>query len=157
MGTGEKKSRRELQRVLNHFALHEGEMVYPLRDHPDARDMVVEFAKPLDGLFDTLTTRYSVAIFAWNLSLVDESERSGYTDEFLTPLLGDNEEGKEVISELISALTERRLDLYAEENFLILPSESGDVESHEVSLEESPEDSSDDEDDDDYEDEMSDE
>ena len=128
MGSGEKKSRRELQRVLNNFALHEGETVYPIRDHPDARDMIVEFAKPLDGLFDTLTTRYSVAIFAWNLSLIDEAERSGYTDEFLTPLLGDNAEGKEVITELISALTARRLDLYAEENFLILPSESEDVE-----------------------------
>ena len=128
MGTGEKKSRRELQRVLNNFALHEGETVYPIRDHPDARDMIVEFAKPLEGLFDTLTTRYSVAIFAWNLSLIDEAERAGFTDEFLTPLLGDNDEGKEVLTELISALTERRLDLYAEENYLILPSETDEVE-----------------------------
>jgi len=128
MGTGEKKNRREVNRVLNRFVLREGETIYPVRTHPEARDMIIEFAEPVEGLFDTLTTRYSIAIFAWNLSLVPEERRAELTDQFITPLIGDNEEGKAVITELVEALTERRLDLYPDESFLILPLEDDDEE-----------------------------
>ncbi len=123
MGSGEKKARREINKVLNKFVLKDGEIVYPLRNFPDARDMIVEFAQPLEGLFDSLTTRYSVAIFAWNLSLIPEEQREGYIEEFITPLLGENEEGKTIITKLIHTLAERREESYPKETYLILPSE----------------------------------
>lgn len=127
MGTGEKKYRREINRVLNHFVLRDGEMDYPVRDHPDAREMIIEFAEPLNGLFESLTTRYSMAIFAWNLSLVQEERRPELMTEFLTPIVGDNEEGLQTISELIDALVERRIEHYPEDTFLILPTQDDDT------------------------------
>jgi hypothetical protein len=127
MGTGEKKNRREIQRVLNRFALRDAETTFPVRDHPEARDMIIEFAAPVEGLFDTLTTRYSMAIFAWNLSLVEEERRMEYIDEFITPLVGENETGRKTVTDVILALIERRLDLYPKETFLILPLGSDEV------------------------------
>ena len=123
MGSGEKKNRREVERVLNRFVLRDGEETYPFRTHPEARDMIVEFAKPLEGLFGSLMTRYSFAIFAWNLSLVEEERRHELAAEFLSPLMGENEEGKSSLTELLTALTARRLEHYPEEEFLILPSD----------------------------------
>lgn len=85
--------------------------------------MIIEYAEPVRGLFDTLTTRYSMAIFAWNLSLVEEVRRDELIDEFITPLVGDNTEGRENVTQLITLLTDRRIDLYPNETFLILPIE----------------------------------
>ena len=112
MSTGDKKARREINKVLNKFVLREGEIVYPLRQYPDARDMIVEFAEPIEGLFESLTTRFSVAIFAWNLSLIEEQKRDEYIDEFITPLLGENEEGRTIITKLIHTLAKRREKSY---------------------------------------------
>lgn len=124
MGTGDKKRRREIGRFLNRFLLRDGPSSYPIREHPSARDMIAEFADPLEGLFESTTTRYSVAIFAWNLSLAPEQRRGELVDEFLEPLIQGNEEGRKVLTDLIDSLVERRETLYPRENLLILPDES---------------------------------
>lgn len=131
MGTGEKKHRREANRVLNRFSIRYGDDVYPFREHLAAKDMLAEYAKPMDGLFDTLTTRYAVAVFAWNLSLVPEERREALVQEFIDPLIGDSEEGKKTLSNLIEAMVERRESLYPDENGLILPTEEEEQEQEE--------------------------
>lgn len=124
MGTGDKKYRREINELLNRFVLREGDTIYPIQHHPDARDMIVEFVEPVKGLFESVATRYSVAIFAWNLSLAPENRRGELIGDFISPLVGDSGEGKRVFADLILSLVERRLSLYTDETFLILPIES---------------------------------
>ncbi len=124
MGTGDKKKRREIHRFLNRFLLKDDSGSYPLREHDAARDMLAEYAEPLDGLFETTTTRYSVAIFAWNLSLVPEQRRGELMDDFLSPLVGEDGEGRKTLTDLIDSLVERRETLYPGETLLVLPDES---------------------------------
>ncbi|MBT3273683.1 MAG: hypothetical protein HN368_11040 [Spirochaetales bacterium] len=124
MGTGEKKKRREINGFLNSFLLRDGENSYPLREHHAARDMIAEFAEPMKGLFETTTTRYSVAVFAWNLSLAEEDRRGELMESFLEPLVQGNEEGLRVLTDLIESLVDRRETLYPQETLLILPDES---------------------------------
>ena len=50
MGTGEKKKRREISRFLNKFLMKDVDNTYAIRENPAARDMVAEFAAPLEGL-----------------------------------------------------------------------------------------------------------
>ncbi len=121
MGTGEKKSRREVNRFLSKFSLQDAKTAYPLGAHPKARDIIVEFAEPLEGLFDTFATRYSMAIFAWNLSMASEERRSKAIDEFTASFIGDSEEGRRAVGGLLEAMVERRLDLYSDKVFLIVP------------------------------------
>ena len=131
MGTGEKKERREIQRVLHKFMLRDDSGDYPVKEHPEARDMIIEYAEPVEGLFESLVTRYSIAVFAWNLSLVPDERRTELINEFISPLLGENDEGREAITEVMLVLVARRIELYPEESFLILPMESTDDEENE--------------------------
>jgi hypothetical protein len=124
VGTGEKKRRREVNRFLNGFLLKDNSGSYPLREYPEAREMIAEFAEPLEGLFESITTRYSIAVFAWNLSLVPEDRRGELLDSFLHPLVDGNTEGRQTIADLIDSLVERRETLYPQENLLVLPDES---------------------------------
>ncbi len=124
MGTGDKKKRREVNRVLNRFLLKDNSGSYPLREYPQARDMIAEFAAPLEGLFESVTTRYSIAVFAWNLSLAPEERRGELIDSFLQPLVEGNEEGRKSITNLIDSLVERRETLYPNETLLVLPDDS---------------------------------
>jgi hypothetical protein len=124
MGTGEKKKRREINGFLNRFLLKDATNAYAVRENPAARDMIAEFAEPLDGLFETISTRFSIAIFAWNLSLVHEERRPELLEEFLEPLVHENEEGRKTLTDLIDSLVERRETLYPNETLLILPDES---------------------------------
>ena len=124
MGTGEKKNRREVHEFLNRFLLKDGSGSYPLREHTAARDMIAEFAEPLEGLFDSIATRYSMAIFGWNLSLAQEERRGELIESFLAPLVEGNEEGRRTLTGLIDSLVERRETLYPGEVFLVLPDES---------------------------------
>ena len=124
MGTGEKKQRREIHHFLNRFLLKDDKGSYSLREHEAARDMLAEFAEPLDGLFESTTTRYSVAIFAWNLSLVPEDRRGELIDDFLSPLIEGNDERRKTLVNLIDSLVDRRETLYPDENLLILPDDS---------------------------------
>lgn len=124
MGTGEKKKRREVNQFLNRFLLKDNSGSYPLREHTDARDMIAEFAEPLEGLFESITTRYSIAVFAWNLSLVAEERRGELLENFIHPLVQGSEEGRKSISDLIDSLVERRETLYPNENLLVIPDEN---------------------------------
>jgi len=134
MGSGDKKIRREVNRVLNRFSIRYGEEVYPFREHLAAKEMLIEYAQPLEGLLDTLTTRYAVAVFAWNLSLVDETRRAELIEEFIEPLMGENDEGKTTLTNLIEAMVGRREDLYPQETGLILPTEDEEPEGLEDDL-----------------------
>jgi hypothetical protein len=124
VGTGEKKKRREIHQFLNKFLLKDDKGSYSLREHEAGRDMLAEFAEPLDGLFESTTTRYSMAIFAWNLSLVSEDRRGELMDDFLSPLIEGNEEGRKSLTDLIDSLVERRETLYPGETLLVLPDDS---------------------------------
>ncbi len=124
MGTGEKKKRRDISRFLNKFLMKDIENTYSIRENSAARDMIAEFAEPLDGLFESTSTRYSIAIFAWNLSLAPEDRRGELIDEFLEPLVQGSEEGRTALTTLIDSLVERRETLYPGETLLILPDES---------------------------------
>ncbi len=124
MGTGDKKKRREIHQFLNRFLLKDDKGSYSLREHEEARDMLAEYAEPLDGLFESTTTRYSMAIFAWNLSLVAEDRRGELMDDFLTPLIEGNDEGRKSLTDLIDSLVERRETLYPGETLLVLPDDS---------------------------------
>ncbi|MBN1686857.1 MAG: hypothetical protein JW852_09400 [Spirochaetales bacterium] len=137
MGTGDKKKRREVHEFLNRFLLRDGSGSYPLREHTAARDMIAEFAEPLEGLFESISTRYSMAIFAWNLSLAPEDRRGELLDSFLTPLVQGNEEGRSTLSNLIDSLVERRETLYPGETLLVLPDESYAPENEETEEENS--------------------
>ena len=124
MGTGEKKNRREVHEFLNRFLLKDSSGSYALREYTAARDMIAEFAEPLEGLFESITTRYSIAIFGWNLSLAPEERRGELIDSFLAPIVEGNEEGRRSLTGLIDSLVERRETLYPGEAFLVLPDES---------------------------------
>jgi hypothetical protein len=124
MGTGEKKKRREISRFLNKFLMKDVDNTYAIRENPAARDMIAEFAAPLEGLFETTSTRYSIAVFAWNLSLAPEDRRGELMNEFLEPLVQGSEEGRTALTELIDSLVERRETLYPGETLLILPDSS---------------------------------
>lgn len=124
MGTGEKKRRREIHQFLNRFLLKDDKGSYSLREYEAGRDMIAEFAEPLEGLFESTTTRYSMAIFAWNLSLVAEERRGELMDDFLTPLVGGDEEGRKALTDMIDSLVERRETLYPGETLLVLPDDS---------------------------------
>lgn len=124
MGSGEKKKRREIHQFLNRFLLKDDKGSYSLREHDAGRDMLAEFAEPLDGLFESTTTRYSMAIFAWNLSLVAEDRRGELMDDFLGPLVAGNDEGRKALTDLIDSLVDRRETLYPGETLLVLPDDS---------------------------------
>ena len=124
MGTGEKKKRREISKFLNKFLMSDGENSYAIRENSAARDMIAEFAAPLEGLFETTSTRYSIAVFGWNLSLAPEDRRGELMDEFLEPIVQGSEEGRVTLTELIDSLVERRETLYPGETLLILPDSS---------------------------------
>lgn len=124
MGTGEKKRRREVNRFLNGFLLKDDKGSYPLRQYPDAREMIAEYAEPIEDLFESIATRYSIAVFAWNLSLAPVERRGELLDSFLHPLVEGNEEGRKTISDLIDSLVERRETLYPNETLLVLPDDS---------------------------------
>ena len=124
MGTGDKKKRREVQRFLNGFLLRDSSGSYPLREHAAGRDMLIEYAEPIEGFFESITTRYSIAIFAWNLSLAPVEKRGELMDSFLTPLVEGNEEGRKALTDLIDSLVERRETLYPNETLLVIPDDS---------------------------------
>jgi len=124
VGTGDKKQRREVHRFLNRFMLKDNSGSYSLREHEAARDMIMEYANPLEGLFESITTRYSIAIFGWNLSLAPPDRRNELADSFLSPIVGDNEEGRTALTQLVDSLVERRETLYPGETLLILPDDS---------------------------------
>ena len=124
MGSGEKKKRREIHRFLNRFLLKDDNGSYPLREYDAGRDMLAEFAEPLDGLFESTTTRYSMAIFAWNLSLVAEERRGELMNDFLSPLVAGDDEGRKALTDLIDSLVDRRETLYPGETLLVLPDDS---------------------------------
>ena len=121
MGSAEKKQRREINTFLYRFSVRHQDQKYPLRDHAAARDMIVEYASPLEKLFENVPTRYSIAIFAWNLSLAPEDKRQELLEEFLSPLVQDNKEGKSTFTDLILSLIERRETLYPDETLVIVP------------------------------------
>jgi hypothetical protein len=142
VGTGEKKRRREVNQFLNGFLLKDAKGSYPLRQYPDAREMIAEYAEPIEDLFESIATRYSIAVFAWNLSIAPVERRGELLDSFLQPLVEGNEEGRKTISDLIDSLVERRETLYPSETLLILPDDSykaddeSDDESNDESLDE---------------------
>lgn len=123
MGTAEKKQRREVNEFLNNFSLRYQKETYPLRERKNGRDMLVEFASPLETLFDSISTRLSFAIFAWNLSLAPKDRRNELLEEFLGPLVGDSEDGKKMVTDLIESLIERRESLYPEETVVVVPND----------------------------------
>ena len=124
MGTGDKKKRREVHQFLNRFLFKDDTGSYPLREHTKARDMLVEYAEPLEGLFESITTRYSIATFAWNLSLAPEERRGELVDSFLSPIVKGNEEGRKALTDLVDSLVDRRETLYPGETLLVLPDDS---------------------------------
>jgi hypothetical protein len=124
VGTGEKKRRREVNQFLNGFLMKDAKGSYPLRKYHDAREMIAEYAEPIEDLFESITTRYSIAVFAWNLSLAPVERRGELLDSFLQPLVEGSEEGRKTISDLIDSLVERRETLYPNETLLILPDDS---------------------------------
>lgn len=121
MGSAEKKKRREVRQFLNRFSVRYGDRYFPLQDYEEARNMLIEFASPLEGLFDGLESRYSIAIFAWNLSLAPSEKRSELLDKFLAPIVRDSQEGRKAMEQLLESLVERRETLYPNETVLIVP------------------------------------
>ena len=118
----------EIDRVLDRFSVRDGDGVRLLKEDLDVREMLVRFAEPLNGLFGSLTTRYAVAVFAWNLSIAPEEHRDELMAEFVDPLVEGNEEGRQTLRELITSLIDRRDALYPDESLLILPTEDPEEE-----------------------------
>ena len=116
----------EIDRILDHFSLKDGDEVRLVKDDPDVKDMLMQFAEPLNGLFGSLATRYAVAVFAWNLGTVPDERREELMSSFIDPMVRDDEEGQATLRELIISLLDRREALYPDETSVILPTEDPD-------------------------------
>lgn len=107
--------------ILNRFVAWMNGEGYPVKDHPEIGKLILEYASPLNGYFDGLSTRLSIAIFAWNISLIPEEERFAFIDSFLEPLVAGDPEGKQAFSDIIFTMIERKTEMFPEDDMLILP------------------------------------
>ena len=122
----DEESRSEIDKLFSSFAIHEGDETHPLAQNREYQEMLIKFIEPLNGLFDSVTTRLTVAVFAWNLSVAQEENQEEYMTTFVDTLMPESDEGETSLRELIISLVDRRDALFPDETSMILPVESGE-------------------------------
>ncbi|HUZ16747.1 MAG TPA: hypothetical protein VMV68_00050 [Spirochaetia bacterium] len=127
MGTRDKRNRRAENRVFQDYTIAIGNNRYPMKDSRSAKEMVREFASPLAPFVDEERSLYSVAIFAWNISMLPAERHDELIDEFIAPLAERGTEGSAHLKEVIRALIERRLKAYPREEVAFLPNPPRDL------------------------------
>jgi hypothetical protein len=121
MGTEKKRRRRAENRIFQDYLVAFDGTRRPLKHTPAAMEMLREFARPLRSLIEEEQTRYSIAIFAWNLSLMPPERHEELIAEFLDPIVPRDSTSRTPLIGLIHAMIERRRTHYAREDVAFLP------------------------------------
>ncbi len=118
MGADKKKHRRSMNKVLDDFIVTINNTKIPLKDHKELSDILISYTEPLCKMFKDDSSAYSLAVFCWNISLIDENRRLKLISDFIKPLIANKPELKDDFEEIIKSMIERKASYFDDINVL---------------------------------------
>ncbi len=115
MGSAEKKRRREANRALAGYSFVFNGQRRPLKASRAASDMLLEYASPLVEPVRSWMLAVAIAVFSWNVTLMEPPNRPKLIDEFVSSLFGGSPGLQTRVRTYVAHMIERKLRLYPDE------------------------------------------